>query len=34
VALLTRLGATPDEVEAAVCEVLKHTDFARSLSSC
>jgi hypothetical protein len=31
VALLTGLGATPDDVEAAVCEVLKHTDFARSL---
>jgi hypothetical protein len=31
VELLTRLGATPGEVEAAVCEVLKNTDFARSL---
>ena len=29
--LLTRLGATPDDVEAAICDVLKRTDFARSL---
>lgn len=31
VGLLTRLGATTDEVEAAVCAVLKRADFARSL---
>lgn len=30
-ALLHRVGATADDVEAAVCDVLKHTDFARSL---
>lgn len=29
--LLARLGATTADVEAAVCEVLKHTDFVRSL---
>lgn len=31
VELLTGLGATVDDVESAVCEVLKHADFTRSL---
>lgn len=31
VELLTTLGATPADVESAVCDVLKHSDFARSL---
>jgi hypothetical protein len=31
VGILTRLGATIEDVETAVCDVLKHTDFARSL---
>lgn len=31
VELLTRLGVAPRDVETAVCDVLKHTDFARSL---
>jgi len=31
VALLGRLGVAGDDVEHAVCEVLKHTDFARTL---
>lgn len=31
VEILTRLGATVDDVETAVCDVLKHTDFARNL---
>lgn len=31
VELLTRLGVAPADVETAVCDVLKHTDFTRSL---
>jgi len=31
VELLIRLGPTADDVETAVCHVLRHTDFARSL---